>query len=181
MLTRGAGRVHRLQRLELAGMPLRIACISGDRTVLGLAAWLGAETVTGPEMTGNLDTDLDAKIGAASEALRRNDLVLLHLKGADIAAHDCRPDLKMEFLEAVDRRLDELLKAWPGRPLRVAVASDHATLSESGHHSADPVPVLVWGEGIEPDGVDSFTERAVAEGALGRLPLQTLLNRLFDL
>ncbi len=181
VLTRGAGRVHRLQRLELAGMPLRIACISGDRTVLGLAAWLGAETVTGPEMTGNLDTDLDAKIGAASEALRRNDLVLLHLKGADIAAHDCRPDLKMEFLEAVDRRLDELLKAWPGRPLRVAVASDHATLSESGHHSADPVPVLVWGEGIEPDGVDSFTERAVAEGALGRLPLQTLLNRLFDL
>lgn len=181
LLTRGAGRVHRLQRLERNGVPLEIACISGDRTVLGLASWLGAETITAPEMTANLDTDLPAKFRAAAEALERHDLVVLHVKGADIAAHDCRPDRKVSFLEAVDRHLGELLESWQGRPLQVAVASDHATLSESGQHSSDPVPVVLWGPGMEPDAVTELTERAVTQGVLGRFPLQTLLARLFEL
>ncbi|HSL84080.1 MAG TPA: 2,3-bisphosphoglycerate-independent phosphoglycerate mutase [Thermoanaerobaculia bacterium] len=181
VLTRGAGRVHRLQRLERGGVPLEVACISGDRTLLGLASWLGAETITSPGMTANLDTDLAAKFAAADEALNRHDLVVLHLKGADIAAHDCRPDRKVAFLEAVDRHVAALLEGWDGRRLQVAVASDHATLSESGHHSSDPVPVLLWGPDTEPDPVQHFTEREAAEGALGRFPLQTLVARLFEL
>jgi 2,3-bisphosphoglycerate-independent phosphoglycerate mutase len=84
-------------------------------------------------------------------------------------------------LEAIDRRLGELLATWEGRPLQVAVASDHATLSESGQHSSDPVPVVIWGPGIEPDAVTELTERAVIQGALGRFPLQTLMARLFEL
>lgn len=186
VLTRGAGRIHRLLRLEAGGVPLRIACISGDRTVLGLASWLGAETRTAPGMTANLDTDLELKFREAAEALRSKHLVVVHLKGADIAAHDCRPDQKVAFLEAVDRRLAELLDEWgertsaeEARPLQVAVASDHATLSESGQHSADPVPVLIWGDGIEADDAGRFTEREAAEGGLGRFPLQGLLSRLF--
>ncbi|MEE8525223.1 MAG: 2,3-bisphosphoglycerate-independent phosphoglycerate mutase, partial [Thermoanaerobaculia bacterium] len=180
VLTRGAGRIHRLIPLEEAGGPLRSTCISGDRTVLGLAAWLGAETFTLPSMTANLDTDLEAKFGAALESLRRSDLVMLHLKGADIAAHDQRPDLKSAFLEKIDRHLADLLDRHP-EPLRVAVGSDHATLSESGQHAADPLPILIWGDGIEADGVDRFDETAVAAGDLERAPLQLLLGRLFDL
>lgn len=107
--------------------------------------------------------------------------MVLHLKGADIAAHDCRPDKKVAFLEAVDRHLAGLLEAWEGRRFQVAVASDHATLSESGHHSSDPVPVLLWGPDVEPDPVQHFTEREAAEGGLGRFPLQTLVARLFEL
>jgi 2,3-bisphosphoglycerate-independent phosphoglycerate mutase len=180
VLTRGAGRIHRLIPLEEAGVPLRSTCISGDRTVLGLAGWLGAETVTLPSMTANLDTDLDAKFGAALEALRRSDLVMLHIKGADIAAHDQRPELKAGFLEKIDRHLAELLERHR-EPLRVAVASDHATLSESGQHAADPLPILIWGAGIEADEVDRFDETEVAGGDLDRAPLQLLLGRLFDL
>jgi len=179
VLSRGAGRIHRLLRLEAAGVPLQISCISGDRTVLGLASWLGAETRTAPSMTANLDTDLDLKFREAEDALHTHHLVVLHLKGADIAAHDCRADRKVEFLEAVDRRLGELLAAWGERPLQVAVASDHATLSESGQHSADPVPVLVWGPDVPADGARRFTEHEAAEGTLGRFPLQALVSRLF--
>jgi 2,3-bisphosphoglycerate-independent phosphoglycerate mutase len=183
VLTRGAGRIHRLLRLEASGVPLQITCISGDRTVLGLAGWLGAETRSGPTMTANLDTDLELKFREAADALESKHLVVLHLKGADIAAHDCRPDRKVAFLEAVDRRLGELLdhlaEDRPDRKLQVAVASDHATLSESGQHSADPVPVLIWGGEVAPDGAVRFTEREAAEGGLGRFPLQGLLSRLF--
>ncbi len=180
ILTRGAGHIHRLLPLEDAGLPLRMCCISGDRTVLGLARWAGARTFTGPEMTANLDTDLEHKFDVARRQLKRYDLVVLHLKGADIAAHDQRPDLKVSFLEAVDRQLGSLLEHSSG-PLRVAVASDHATLSESGQHAADPLPVLIWGEGIEADGVETYDEQAAGSGSLQRFPLQLLLSRLFEL
>jgi 2,3-bisphosphoglycerate-independent phosphoglycerate mutase len=180
ILTRGAGRIHRLIPLEDAGLPMRLVCISGDRTILGLASWLGASTISSPEMTANLDTDLRAKFSAAEEAMGRNDLVVVHVKGADIAAHDRRPDLKAEYLENVDTELGRFLDAHKG-PLRVAVASDHATLSESGQHGADPLPVVIWGPGIEADEVRQFDEQAVATGSLGRFPLQLLLSRLFDL
>ena len=60
-------------------------------------------------------------------------------------------------------------------------SADHATLSESGQHSADPLPVILWGQGIEPDSVSAYDEQAVAGGAMQRFPLQLLLGRLFDL
>lgn len=179
ILTRGAGRIHRLVPPEMAGLPLRLTCISGDGTVLGIASWLGSEICQEEGMTANLDTDLRAKFQAALAALRRRDLVVVHVKGADIAAHDARPDLKVAFIEKVDKELGWLLSRHEG-PLRVAVASDHSTLSESGQHSADPVPVLVWGRGLKADSVERFDEHAVAGGSLQRFPLQLLAQRLLE-
>jgi 2,3-bisphosphoglycerate-independent phosphoglycerate mutase len=180
ILTRGAGRIHRLIPLEEAGLPLRLVCISGDRTIMGIASWLGARTISRDEMTANLDTDLESKFSIANQALRRNDLVIVHVKGADIAAHDRRPELKAEFLERVDTALGRLIDRHRG-DLRIAVASDHATLSENGQHAADPLPVLIWGKGVPADEVQQFDEQAAAGGALERFPLQMLLSRLFDL
>ncbi len=180
LLTRGAGRIHHLLPLEEAGIPLKLTCIGGDRTVLGLAELLGARTISRDGMTANLDTNLDAKFDAALQALKRDDLVIVHVKGADIAAHDQRPDLKVAFLEEVDRALGAFLERYTD-DLRVAVAADHATLSESGQHAADPLPVLVWGQGIEADAVTTYDETAAAAGVLQQFPLQLLLERLFDL
>ena len=128
-------------------------------------------------ITANLDTDLGLKFRLAERELADRDLVVLHLKGADIAAHDQRPDLKVEFLERIDRELAAFLGRRSG-PLRIAVAADHATLSELGHHGADPVPVLVWGEGIDADAVETFDERSAGTGRLQRLPLRRFLERL---
>jgi len=180
ILSRGAGRVHRLVPLEEAGLPLRISCVGGDRTILGLAEWLGAKILRTEEMTANLDTDLEQKFTLARARLDQDDLVVIHVKGADIAGHDRRPDLKAQFLERLDRALGDLVAEY-GAPLRIAVASDHATLSESGQHSADPAPVLLWGTGVEADLVEKFDEVSASSGQLGRFPMQLLLSRLFDL
>lgn len=180
ILTRGAGRIHTLIPLEDAGLPLRISCISGDRTVLGLAHLLGADTTSLDGMTGNLDTDVKLKLATAKQALKSHELVIVHIKGADIAAHDRRPDLKAGFLEKIDRELMDFLKSHPD-PIRIAVASDHATLSESGQHAADPLPVLIWGKGIEADSVKVYDEHSAGAGQLQRFPLQMLLGRLFQL
>jgi 2,3-bisphosphoglycerate-independent phosphoglycerate mutase len=131
-------------------------------------------------MTANLDTDLRRKFQTAETALKSSDLVVLHLKGADIAAHDQRPDLKVDYLERIDEELGKLVERLDPS-VRVAVASDHATLSESGQHAADPLPVLIWGEGWTADAVESFDEQTCAAGALQRFPLQMFLGRLFKL
>ena len=180
VLSRGAGRIHRLVPLEEFGLPLRIACISGDRTILGLTSWLGSRNITEESMTANLDTDLGRKFELAGKALRNHDLVVLHVKGADIAAHDQRPDLKVEYLERLDQHLAQLVDRFE-KPTRIAIASDHATLSESGQHAADPLPVLIWGDGWEADDVETFDEQACGGGALQRFPLQMFLGRLFKL
>jgi 2,3-bisphosphoglycerate-independent phosphoglycerate mutase len=180
ILTRGAGRIHTLLPLEESGVPLQLACVGGDRTVLGLARLLGAGTRSTEEMTANLDTDLEVKFAAAEQALSHNNLVMVHVKGADIAAHDRRPDLKAQFLEKIDAGLAKLLEMHDG-PLRLVIASDHATLSESGTHAADPVPVVIWGNGVEPDDVEAYDEQSVSSGGLQRFPLQQLLGHLFRL
>jgi 2,3-bisphosphoglycerate-independent phosphoglycerate mutase len=180
VLTRGAGHAHQLNPLEVAGTALRVACVSGDRTIAGIATLLGADIVSEPGMTASLDTDLVGKFDAATRELKDHDLVVLHVKGADIAAHDCRPDLKVGFLERVDEQLGRMLEGYSD-PLRVAVVSDHATLSEVGLHTADPVPILIWGVRIDADETKTFDEPAAIAGSLRRLPMQTLLGRLFDL
>ncbi|MCB1037005.1 MAG: 2,3-bisphosphoglycerate-independent phosphoglycerate mutase [Acidobacteria bacterium] len=180
LLTRGAGQMHRPLPSAQVGLPRRLTCVSGDGTVLGIASWLGAEARSTDAMTANLDTDLRAKFQSALDALRSRDLVVVHVKGADIAAHDLRPDLKAQFLEAVDKELSWFLEKWRSGPLRIAVASDHGTLSESGQHSADPVPVLLWGEGIPADEVQTYDEHAASTGSLQRFPLQLLVRRLVD-
>ena len=180
IITRGAGRLHRLLGLEERGVPFSFTCIGRDRVVLGLATMLGAETISTEGMTGNLDTDLAAKFTAAEKALAGDGMVALHIKGADIAAHDGHPDIKAQFLEKVDLALADMLESYDG-PLRVAIATDHATVSETGRHAADPVPVLLWGHGVAADSVEHFSERAVREGALQRFPLQQLLGKLFQL
>jgi 2,3-bisphosphoglycerate-independent phosphoglycerate mutase len=177
VLTRGAGRLHRVGGVEPGGRSLQVSCISGDYTVLGVARAVGARVVSGPGITANLDTDVALKFRLAEKELADRDLVVLHLKGADIAGHDRRPDLKVEFLERIDRELERFLVRHPNG-LRIAVAADHATLSELGHHGSDPVPVLLWGEGIERDAVQTFDESAAAGGRLQRLPLRRFLERL---
>jgi len=72
ILSRGAGRIHRLIPLEEAGLPLRLVCIGGDRTILGLASWLGAATISSEEMTANLDTNLAAKFDDARTTAGRS-------------------------------------------------------------------------------------------------------------
>lgn len=178
VLTRGAGRIHRLAGIAPEGRPLDVSLISGDQTLLGLAQWLGAQPLSRASMTANLDSDLGLKFRLAREELDRRDLVVVHVKGADIAAHDRRPELKVEFLERVDKELGQLLEEL-SEPIRVAIAADHATLAETGQHASDPVPVLIWGPGVAPDDVAVFDELAAADGRLQRFPLQLLIRRLF--
>ena len=63
----------------------------------------------------------------------------------------------------------------------VAVTADHSTSCVRKAHTADPVPLVVAGGAVRPDGSTPFGERACAEGSLGLLRGVEILPRLVDL
>ncbi len=170
LLTRGAGMAQSFESV-VSAVGLTGAVVSGDRTVLGMGSLLGFACVTHPSFTGLLDTDIDAKVAAASDALSDHDVVWLHVKGTDIAAHDRNPDAKRLFLERADAALAPLLE----QPWVIGVSADHTTDSRTGNHTSDPVPTLVRVPGGTADGCMSFGERACAEGGLGRFTAYELV------
>lgn len=175
VLARGAGMVAAIDSLVVR-LGLRGAVVAGDRTVLGLGALLGFTPVVEPAFTALPDTDLDAKVAAALRALQDDDIVWLHVKGSDIAAHDRNPTLKRDVLE----RLDVALAPLVGTDLAVGVTADHTTDSNTGRHASDPVPTLLHVPGGPRDEATRFGERACMRGGLGRLRAPEFLRVVLE-
>jgi len=178
IITRGAGRAFRPVS-RLGPLRLRAAVIAGCNTVLGMARLFGFDTVHEPGFTAALDTDLDGKVSAALAALEDHDLAYIHVKGPDLCAHDRKPLAKRDFLERLDHALAPLLTA----DLIVALSSDHTTDSNTGAHTADPVPSLIF----DPAGTEAgeeaavkFGEAACRQGNMPRLRSFEFLDRILQ-
>ncbi len=166
IITRGAAATSQLPKRGPGQSPG--ALISGCGTAIGVARALGYQPATSAAMTGNLDTDLPLKFRIAQELLAAHNLVVLHIKGTDIASHDRKPLQKRAFLEKVDKALGDFLSTLPPHSLRIVVSADHGTSSRTGDHMPGPVPLLLgsW-EGAGEQA--SFDEDSAADGALGLL------------
>ena len=181
VLTRGAAHTD-----ELGDVPsprYDAAVVSGCRTVLGAARLCGMHVVTDARMTGSVDTDLDAKFAAVETLLGSWETVVLHLKGADVAAHDRMPELKRDYIARVDAALGRFLERVSrlDRRLSVLVTADHGTSSSTGVHLYEPAPVLL-AQWAGPGRVGaSFDERSAGQGALGSVAPGELLELLNEL
>jgi 2,3-bisphosphoglycerate-independent phosphoglycerate mutase len=115
----------------------------------------------------------------AAEALHQFRAVYVHLKGPDVPAHDGRAEEKREVIASIDRAFfgEVLPRLDPARTV-VAVTGDHSTSCIRAAHTADPVPLLVSGGPVTPDGSDAFGERACAAGSLGELLGPQIMPRL---
>jgi len=178
VITRGAGAgIRPTSRLEAQG--LRAAVIAGCNTVLGLASLFDFDTVRDPAFTAALDTDLDGKVAAALAALQDHDIAYVHIKASDLCAHDRKPAAKRDFLERLDSALAPLASAG----VIVALSSDHTTDSNTGAHTADPVPSLIFDPaGRRPGGESrpNFGEAACRQGNLPRLRSFEFLDRVLS-
>ncbi|MBQ3076721.1 MAG: hypothetical protein IJC43_02580 [Clostridia bacterium] len=124
--------------VTLPPFPLPAAAVAAASVVKGLARLLGMEVLSPPGATGDTDTDLAAKTAAALDAARRRPFVLLHLNGADEAAHRRDAAGKRAFLAAVNRHVLPPLLAC-GHSL--TVTGDHGTDPATGGHVGTPQPV----------------------------------------
>jgi 2,3-bisphosphoglycerate-independent phosphoglycerate mutase len=114
----------------------------------------------------------------AAGALGDFQALYVHIKGPDVPAHDGRAADKRDVVSAIDRAFFGEALPLLGAGTVVAVTADHATSCVRKAHTADPVPLLVSGGPVTPDGSTSFGERACADGSLGELRGPQILPRL---
>lgn len=175
VITRGAGRPTPVASL-VSGLGVPAAVVTGESTVRGLARLLGFTLVSDERFTALPDTDLAAKVAAASEALRDHDLVFLHIKGPDICSHDKDPAGKRALIERIDAAIGGLVDS----ELVIGVTGDHSTDCNTGRHCGDPVPTIVRVPGGRRDALKRFDELNCAGGGLGRLPALGFLSGMLD-
>jgi len=177
LITRGAGAARTIGNvIPRAG--LTAAVVSGCNTVRGLGCMFGFDIIQDQRFTAKRDTDIDAKIHAAIAALHEHDIVFVHLKAPDLFAHDREPFGKMEVLERFDAALAPLMN----QQIIIACAADHSTDSNTGKHTSDPVPSLLYtpSKTLPLNGV-KFGESACRNGSMQRQSSSAFLQRVLDL
>lgn len=178
VITRGAGGWFDLEDV-LAERGIKAALVAGCNTVAGLGHIFSMDVIRKPEFTADEHTDIRAKLYAARAALESHPLVYVHIKAPDLFSHDFKPGGKRDFIERVDCAMD----IFENSDAALALTSDHTTNSNTGSHSADPVPVLfhVPGRAAESIGeVVNFGESACRAGTLRRRSGHEFLLRIVD-
>ncbi|ACL17920.1 2,3-bisphosphoglycerate-independent phosphoglycerate mutase [Methanosphaerula palustris] len=177
VLIRGAGEMGGFepfqQRYDLSG-----AVIAAATLVTGIGKAVGLEYIPVEGVTGSTTTNLTGKVQTLMATLDTHDFVLLNIKGADEAGHDGHAIEKRDFIERIDAALALLLER---NDCIIAVMGDHSTPCPIKEHSADPVPVLIRGDGVRVDLVQAYDEIACAAGGLNRIRGADILWILLDL
>ena len=136
----------------------------------GIALLTGIDIIDVPQSTGHLDVDYPVWAKVALESIKKYDGIYIHIKGPDEPAHDGDFKLKKDIIEAIDKYFfANLLPALDIENTIIAVTADHSTVCAIKAHSADPVPLLVSGGNIKPDGSMSFSEKSAKLGSIGEL------------
>jgi 2,3-bisphosphoglycerate-independent phosphoglycerate mutase len=104
------------------------------------------------------------------------DFVYVHLKGPDEPGHDGLYDLKKQRIEEIDAGFfSHLRQAAKLSRIVLCVTCDHSTPWKDKGHSDDPVPILVAGGSLKPDGSNRFTETSASTGHFEKMERGSML------
>lgn len=156
---------------ELYGIE-KSAVISAVDLIQGIGVYAGMEVIKVEGATGLYTTNYEGKAKAAVEALKKNDLVYLHIEASDEAGHEGDVELKTKTIEYLDSRvvkyiLDETAKM--DEDVAIAILPDHPTPCALKTHTRDAVPFSIYKPGMQPDKVNVYDEFDTKNGALGIL------------
>ena len=161
-----------------------VLVIGARGAAVGIARLMGARTQVPPGASGLPGSDLAAKAGAALAAIadgaRR---VVVHVGGADEAAHQRDAAMKSATIEAADLLLIGPLASAVSRDGgRLRVCPDHGCDPASGAHDALPVPLLAWP--ADHDGPPArhagASRRRLTERAVAALPVLEMPAAIFS-
>lgn len=148
----------------------------------GIALLTGIDVIDVPSSTGHLDVDYPVWAKIALESLKKYDGIYVHIKGPDEPAHDGDFLKKKEVIEAIDKYFfASLLPQLDTKNTILAVTADHSTACSVKAHTSDPVPLLVFGGNIKPDGTLCFSEKASRLGSLGEMTGRQIMPLLVRL
>ncbi|MEM3086007.1 MAG: cofactor-independent phosphoglycerate mutase [Halobacteria archaeon] len=176
----GCGKAPKVRPFE-EKFGARGAIITAVDLLRGVGRYLKFEVIEVPGATGYYDTNYEGKARAALDALRRVDLLYLHVESTDEAGHEGSLKNKLRALEDFDRRcVGPVLDGLPelGEPVRALLTTDHYTPVALKRHTPEPVPFALWpaprGKGDGPD----FSEASAANGSLGHRKATGLMDLL---
>jgi 2,3-bisphosphoglycerate-independent phosphoglycerate mutase len=135
----------------------------------GLAIYAGLDPISVPGATGWLDTNYAGKVDYALKALRDKDFVFLHVEAPDEAGHQGDVQAKVQAIEDFDAKVVGPMLAGLRRDFdtfRVLLLPDHPTPLALKTHVREPVPIALYGTGVEPDAGESFDETVREKGSL---------------
>jgi len=171
----GAAPANLLPFSEARG-GLRGAMTSGVDLLRGLAALFGFDWLEVPGVTDGLDNDFAGQAEAGLDALESGatDVVVIHVEAPDEMGHAGDVEKKVYAIERIDRDIMTRLFAFGkqharsagGEGFRLLAMPDHYTPVATKTHEGEPVPFLLWGDGIEPNGASAYSEEAAAETGL---------------
>jgi 2,3-bisphosphoglycerate-independent phosphoglycerate mutase len=163
----GLGQAPRLRPFVDEYGP-RGAMITAVDLLRGIAALVGWDRIEVPGATGYLDTDYAAKGRAGVEALKKYDIVCVHVEASDEASHEGRGDEKVKAIEEIDKHvvgpLLDALKTYGD--WRIMISPDHPTFLRTKVHTHGNVPVAMSGTGIAADEFKAYGDTNAANSKL---------------
>ena len=172
VLIRGAGEMGVYETFEekheLSGSVVAAAALIG-----GIGSSVGLERI--PVLP---TTSLAEQVKLVCSELERKDFVLFNIKTTDEYGHDGKAVEKTKCLEEIDAAI---LPFFEIPELMIAICGDHSTPCTIKDHSADPVPLIIHGDGTRIDTVTRYDEISCAAGGLCRICGGSLMPILRDL
>ncbi len=174
ILMRDAGTTKPTVEAFQSKWGLKAAMIADLPAELGIGRLLGMEVRQIPP--GRSLEDYRRRAELVLRLAGEYDFVYVHLKGPDEPGHDGLYDLKKQSIEEIDAGFFAHLRmAAKLQRTVLCVTCDHSTPSRDKGHSDDPVPVLVAGGSMEPDGSNRFTETNARSGHFEKLERGSML------
>lgn len=163
---------------------LTCALTSGVDLLGGLAELFGIDRLEIPEVTGGPDNNFGAQVTGGLDALADHDVVVVHVEAPDEQGHAGDIEGKMTAIEMIDTQMVSRIYGYAKEhgDVRVLVMPDHPTPISIKTHNGSPVPFLLWGEGIDPNGAAAYSEHQGSATGLvvdpGHLVMDLLLGTL---
>jgi len=153
---------------ELYGMSF--VCLADMNVERGISKLAGMSLVDLPLPSKSLENDCELRVKKLFEALPDYDGFYIHIKGPDEPGHDGDHELKSQLIATVDEYfVGPMLQQISLEDNIVCITADHSTPCGLKAHSDDPVPLLVAGNKLQADGVQSFSEKECKKGEFGVL------------
>lgn len=108
------------------------------------------------------------KINRIRSGLKENDFVVLQLESSYRPSTQDNVPVKVKCIEELDRRIVAPLLSMAEKDpeLQILVTSDFPVYCETGERKSDPVPFVLFGQGVSPGKAESFSEREAKRGVL---------------
>lgn len=123
---------------------IKSASVCHTEIVRGISIAMGMHTPKLKYATADIDTNLFEKANMTLELIKEYDFVLLHINGADEAAHRKDAREKTSFIKRVDSELIYNILDNIDEEVNVLVTSDHTTLCDNGSHKGDLQPFVIY-------------------------------------